>query len=174
MAVIDISGFAPNSITDGPGLRFSIFCQGCVHHCPGCHNPETHEFGIGEKYEVTDIYKMIKKDPLVKGVTFSGGEPFCQREAFYELAKLLKADGYEIAAYSGFTFEQLTKDRESFEFRLLQLCDILVDGRFELANRSLSAGFRGSTNQRVLNVAASLAADAPVWERSARWRTLDV
>ena len=174
MAVIDISGFAPNCITDGPGLRFSIFCQGCIHHCPGCHNPETHEFGIGVKYEVTDIYKMIKKDPLVKGVTFSGGEPFCQREAFYELAKLLKADGYEIAAYSGFTFEQLTKDRESFEFRLLQLCDILVDGRFELANRSLSAGFRGSTNQRVLNVAASLAADAPVWERSARWRTLDV
>lgn len=174
MAVIDISGFAPNSITDGPGLRFTVFCQGCIHACPGCHNPETHRFGIGEKYEVTDIYNMIKKDRLVKGVTFSGGEPFCQAEGFYELAKLLKADGYEIAAYSGFTFEQLTKDRDSFEYRLLSLCDTLIDGPFILAQRSLSAGFRGSLNQRVLNVKASLDAGEAVWERSARWQTLDI
>ncbi len=170
---IDISGYAPNSITDGPGLRFSVFCQGCVHHCPGCHNPETHEFGTGVKTDVTEIYKMIKKDPIVRGVTFSGGEPFCQPEGFYELAKLLKAAGYEIAAYSGFTFEELTKDKNSFEYKLLSLCDVLIDGRFELANRSLSAGFRGSTNQRVLNVAQSLAAGEAVWERSARWQTLN-
>ncbi|MBQ3008738.1 MAG: anaerobic ribonucleoside-triphosphate reductase activating protein [Oscillospiraceae bacterium] len=173
MAYIDISGFAPNSITDGPGLRFSVFCQGCIHHCHGCHNPETHEFGIGTKYDVEDIYKMIKKDPIVRGVTFSGGEPFCQREGFYELAKLLKADGYEIAAYSGFTYEQLTKDTESMEYKLLQLCDVLIDGRFELDKRSLSAGFRGSTNQRVLNVKNSLAAGEAVWEISARWQTLN-
>ncbi len=172
MKHIDISGFAPNSITDGPGLRFSVFCQGCIHYCPGCHNPETHQFGIGTKYEASDIYKMIKKDPLVKGVTFSGGEPFCQAEGFYELAKLLKADGYEIAAYSGFTFEELIKDKNSFEYKLLQLCDILIDGRFVLEKRSLSAGFRGSTNQRVLNVAKSLEAGLPVWEISARWQTL--
>ncbi len=174
MKQIDISGFAPNSITDGPGLRFSVFCQGCIHHCPGCHNPETHQFSTGTPYDVEDIYKMIKKDILVKGVTFSGGEPFCQREGFYELAKLLKADGYEIAAYSGFTFEELTKDKDSFEYKLLQLCDILIDGRFVLEKRSLSAGFRGSTNQRVLNVAKSLEAGIPVWERSARWQTLSV
>ncbi len=169
---IDISGYAPNSITDGPGLRFTVFCQGCVHHCPGCHNPETHEFGIGTKTEVGDIYKMIKKDPIVRGVTFSGGEPFCQAEGFYELAKLLKADKYEIAVYSGFTFEQLTKDKDSYEYKLLKLCDVLIDGRFELEKRSLSAGFRGSTNQRVLNVAKSLEAGRPVWEISARWQTL--
>ena len=173
MAVIDISGFAPNSITDGPGLRFGVFCQGCNHNCPGCHNPETHRFGIGVKYDVEDIYKMIKKDPIVRGVTFSGGEPFDQAEGFWRLAKLLKADGYELAAYSGYTFEQLSKDKEDYKYKLLSLLDILVDGPFVLAKRSLSAGFRGSTNQRVLNVPASLEKGEAVWEISARWQTLN-
>ena len=173
MAVIDISGYAPNSITDGPGLRFGVFCQGCNHHCPGCHNPETHEFGIGTKVDVEDIYKMIKKDPIVRGVTFSGGEPFDQAEGFYHLAKLLKADGYELAAYSGYTYEQLTQDTEDYKYKLLSLLDILVDGPFVLAKRSLSAGFRGSTNQRVLNIPASLANGRATWEESARWQTLN-
>ena len=172
MAVIDISGFAPNSITDGPGLRFTVFCQGCIHNCPGCHNPETHPFGTGAKYDVEDIYKMIKKDPLVRGVTFSGGEPFCQPEGFYELAKLLKADGYEIAAYSGFTYDQLTKDKGSMEYKLLSLCDILIDGPFILAQRTLSGGFKGSSNQRVINIPKSLAAGEAIMEISARWQTL--
>lgn len=172
MAIIDISGFAPNSITDGPGLRFTVFCQGCIHNCPGCHNPETHPFGTGEKYRVEDIYKMIKKDPLVKGVTFSGGEPFCQREAFCRLAQLLKADGYEIAAYTGFVFEDLVKDKSDAKYKLLEYLDILVDGPFVLARRSLEAGFRGSLNQRVINVPASLEKGEAVPEKSARWRTL--
>ena len=172
MAIIDISGFAPNSITDGPGLRFTVFCQGCIHNCPGCHNPETHPFGTGEKYRVEDIYKMIKKDPLVKGVTFSGGEPFCQREAFCRLAQLLKADGYEIAAYTGFVFEDLVKDKSDAKYKLLEYLDILVDGPFILAQRSLEAGFRGSLNQRVINVPASLEKGEAVPEKSARWRTL--
>ena len=119
-----------------------------------------------------DIYKMIKKDPLVRGVTFSGGEPFCQPEGFYELAKLLKADGYEIAAYSGFTYDQLTKDKDSMEYKLLSLCDILIDGPFILAQRTLSGGFKGSSNQRVINVPKSLAAGEAVMEISARWQTL--
>lgn len=172
MAIIDISGFAPNSITDGPGLRFTVFCQGCIHNCPGCHNPETHPFGIGEKYRVEDIYKMIKKDPLVKGVTFSGGEPFCQREAFCRLAQLLKADGYEIAAYTGFLFEDLIKDKTDAKYKLLEYLDILIDGPFILAQRSLDAGFKGSLNQRVINVPASLEKGEVVPEKSARWRTL--
>ncbi len=116
---------------------------------------------------------MIRKDPIVRGVTFSGGEPFCQPQGFYELAKLLKADGYELAAYTGFTFEQLTKDTDSWEYKLLQQLDILVDGPFVMAKRSLSAGFRGSTNQRVLNVPRSLEKGRPVWEISARWQTLN-
>ena len=172
MAVINISGFAPNSITDGPGLRFTVFCQGCVHNCPGCHNPETHSFGTGKEYTVEDIYKMIKKDPIVRGVTFSGGEPFCQAEGFYELAKLLKSDGYEIAAYSGFTYNQLIKNPESVEYKLLSLCDILVDGPFILDLRTLSGGFKGSSNQRVINVPKSLASGEAVEEISARWQTL--
>lgn len=172
MAIIDISGFAPNSITDGPGLRFTVFCQGCIHNCPGCHNPETHPFGTGEKYRVEDIYKMIKKDPLVKGVTFSGGEPFCQREAFCRLAQLLKADGYEIAAYTGFLFEDLIKDKADAKYKLLEYLDILIDGPFILAQRSLDAGFKGSLNQRVINVPASLEKGEVVLEKSARWRTL--
>lgn len=172
MAIIDISGFAPNSITDGPGLRFTVFCQGCIHNCPGCHNPETHPFGTGEKYRVEDIYKMIKKDPLVKGVTFSGGEPFCQREAFCRLAQLLKADGYEIAAYTGFLFEDLIKDKTDAKYKLLEYLDILIDGPFILAQRSLDAGFKGSLNQRVINVPASLEKGEVVLEKSARWRTL--
>ena len=172
MAINDISGFAPNSITDGPGLRFAVFCQGCIHNCPDCHNPETHPFGIGEKYRVEDIYKMIKKDPLVKGVTFSGGEPFCQREAFCRLAQLLKADGYEIAAYTGFLFEDLIKDKTDAKYKLLEYLDILIDGPFILAQRSLDAGFKGSLNQRVINVPASLEKGEVVPEKSARWRTL--
>lgn len=173
MAVIDISGYAPNSITDGPGLRFGVFCQGCNHHCPGCHNPETHQFGVGTKVDVEDIYKMIKKDPIVRGVTFSGGEPFDQAQGFYELAKLLKADGYELAAYSGYTYEQLTKDKDDYKYKLLELLDILVDGPFVLAKFSLSAGFRGSTNQRVLNIPESLKNSTATWEESARWQTLN-
>lgn len=170
--VIDISGFAPNSITDGPGLRFTVFCQGCIHHCPGCHNPETHRFGVGTKYEVEEIYNMIKSDPLVKGVTFSGGEPFCQRRRFCRLAQLLKKDGYEIAAYSGFTWEQLTADKTDDKYKLLQYIDILVDSPFILELRSLSRGFMGSTNQRVINVPASLQRGEMVLEKSRRWRTL--
>lgn len=172
MAIIDISGFAPNSITDGPGLRFTVFCQGCVHNCPGCHNPETHPFDIGEKYDVNDIYQMIKKDPLVRGVTFSGGEPFCQRSGFLRLAKLLKQDGYEIAAYSGYTYEQLIADKEDDKYKLLQMLDILVDGPFVLAQRSLSAGFRGSLNQRVINIPKSLEKGEVVEEISVRWQTV--
>lgn len=166
---IDIYGLAPNSITDGPGLRFGVFGQGCSHDCPGCHNPDSHRFGVGDKYEVGEIYRMIKKDPLVRGVTFSGGEPFDQPEAFRELAEMLKKDGYEVAAYSGYTFEELTRDKRSPKYRLLSLVDVLIDGPFILRQRSLSAGFKGSLNQRILNVPRSLEKGEAVLESSERW-----
>ncbi|MEG1781642.1 MAG: 4Fe-4S single cluster domain-containing protein [Oscillospiraceae bacterium] len=169
MTIIDTAGFEANSITDGPGLRFTVFAQGCVHNCEGCHNPETHAFGIGTKYDVKDIVAMVKKNPIAKGVTFSGGEPFCQAEGFYELSKLLKADGYELAAYSGFTYEQLTADKDSFEFKLLQQLDVLIDSPFILALRSLSSGFKGSTNQRIIDVQRSLEMGKPVLESAPRW-----
>ena len=167
--IIDIYGLVPNSVTDGPGLRFGVFCQGCAHACPGCHNPDSHPYGVGDNYETKEIYDMIKKDPLVRGVTFSGGEPFDQRAAFCELAEMLKADGYEIAAYSGYTLQQLMRDKDSDKYRLLTLIDILIDGPFVLAQRSLRAGFRGSLNQRILNVPASLRRGEAVPETSPRW-----
>lgn len=169
MSIIDVAGYNKNSITDGPGLRFVIYCQGCIHNCEGCHNPETHVFGTGVKTEVSEIYSMIKKNPIVKGVTFSGGEPFCQTEAFLELANLLKTDGYEIACYTGFTIEKLMEDKNSTEYKLLQLIDVLIDGKFILSQRNLSLMFKGSENQRVLDVPQSLLQNKAVLCRQPRW-----
>ena len=165
------------SVHDGPGIRTVFFMQGCPARCLYCHNPDSWKCDGGREADLDEImYRAERGIPYYGdkgGVTFSGGEPFNQAEGFYELAKLLKADGYELAAYSGFTFEQLTKDKESFEYKLLELLDILVDGPFVLAKRSLSAGFRGSTNQRILNVPKSLEKGEAVWEISARWQTLN-
>lgn len=169
MDTIEVSGFDENSITDGPGLRFTVFAQGCVHHCKGCHNPETHKFGAGTFYPVTEIYEKIRRNPIIKGVTFSGGEPFCQPEGFLSLAKLLKQDGYEIAAYSGYTWQQLTQDPQDVKYQLLSYLDILVDSPFVLELRTLSGGFRGSSNQRIINVPLSLQTGQLCLETSPRW-----
>lgn len=155
---IKLAGIVPESYVDGPGIRFTIFVQGCPHHCEGCHNPETHDFEAGRLADTDRIYAKIKQFPLVKGVTFSGGEPFCQAEPLAELADKLKADDYHLMSYSGWTFEQLVKKSETEPHvkRLLGLLDVLVDGRFILAERSLEIRFRGSRNQRLIDVPASL------------------
>lgn len=161
-------GVVMDSIVDGPGLRCAIFCQGCHHNCPGCHNPATHPFTGGTPVSIGDIHRLIRANPLCKGVTFSGGEPFRQAGPLAALAKQLRVEGYELAAYTGYTFEELqagTQDQQN----LLSQLNILIDGRFELARRSLSLRFRGSANQRILDVQASLAAGAPVWEAAERW-----
>ena len=95
------------SIHDGPGIRTTFFCQGCPHHCEGCHNPETWPFEGGTPMETEALVEMVTANPLCRGVTFSGGEPFAQAEGYAQLAKALKAKGYEVASYSGYTFEQL-------------------------------------------------------------------
>ena len=129
---IRIAGTVEDSIVDGPGLRFVVFVQGCPHHCEGCHNPESHDF--------------------------SGGEPFCQPEALYELGSRFKAAGKHLMCYSGWTFEELLKKSGSEEYvgKLLSILDVLVDGRFDISKRSLSLLFRGSSNQRLIDVPASL------------------
>ena len=162
--MIRLAGVVPESYVDGPGIRFTIFVQGCPHHCEGCHNPETHDFAAGRAADTDRIYSKIKQFPLVKGVTFSGGEPFCQPEPLAELAEKLKADGYHVMSYSGWTFEQLLSKSaaEPQVGRLLGLLDLLVDGRFVLAERSLELTFRGSRNQRIIDVPASLAAGKAV------------
>jgi len=159
---IDMAGVAGDSIVDGPGIRTAYFSQGCPHRCEGCHNPETWEFGIGTPMETEALADIARKNPLCRGVTFSGGEPFSQAEGFAELAEILKAEGYEIASYTGYTFEHLTQRGTAAQKRLLTLLDVLVDGPFILAQRSLELAFRGSANQRIIDVPKSLAAGKAV------------
>lgn len=155
---IRLAGIANDSIVDGPGLRFAIFTQGCPHHCEGCHNPQTHPFDGGYLTDTDALYQQIRQNPLVKGVTFSGGEPFCQAKALAELGKALRENGYHIMTYTGYTFEQLLEQAgEGNGFmELLGVTDILVDGRFELSQKDLLLKFRGSANQRILDCKASL------------------
>ena len=166
--MLDLSGIVGDSIVDGPGIRTTIFCQGCPHHCPGCHNPETWDFGCGTKVPVEDLVEVVRSNPLCRGVTFSGGEPFAQAAGFAKLAKLLKEKGYEVASYSGFTFEELLKGSED-QKELLRSIVILIDGPFLLAERSLEVPFRGSRNQRILDVKKSLAEGEAVPVTSGRW-----
>ena len=156
--LIRLAGLVPESYVDGPGIRFTVFVQGCPHHCKGCHNPETHDFNGGRLADVDKIFGKITKDPLIKGVTFSGGEPFCQPEPLNYLAGLLKEKGYHVMSYSGYTFEELLEmsKKNSDVKGLLEKLDILVDGRFELSQRSLELKFKGSRNQRLINVPKSL------------------
>ena len=153
---------------DGPGIRATVFSQGCPHHCPGCHNPETWEFGCGTKMTEEDLLEIIRGNPLCRGVTFSGGEPFAQPEGFAKLAQLLKATGYEVASYSGYTFEQLLQGTPA-QKELLKTIDVLIDGPYLQEQRSLELSFRGSKNQRILDVPASLAAGQAVCITTGRW-----
>lgn len=156
--LIRLAGIVPESYVDGPGIRFTIFVQGCPHNCEGCHNPETHDFSGGRMADTDKILEKIKDFPIVKGVTFSGGEPFCQAAALSELGAELKKRGYHVMSYSGYTFEELLKRAESDKdtVALLGCLDLLVDGRFVLAQRTLELKFRGSRNQRIIDVKESL------------------
>ncbi len=166
--MLNLAGIVSDSIVDGPGIRTTIFCQGCPHHCLGCQNPETWPFGTGTPMEPETVAEIVRQNPLARGVTFSGGEPFSQAGEFARLGRLLKADGYEIAAYTGFLFEELlvgTKEQR----QLLETIDVLVDGPFLMKERSLELNFRGSRNQRILNVPESLKKGAAVLQTSRRW-----
>jgi anaerobic ribonucleoside-triphosphate reductase activating protein len=166
--MLELSGIVSDSIVDGPGIRTCVFSQGCPHHCEGCHNPETWEFGCGTKISEEAVLDIVLSNPLCRGVTFSGGEPFAQAEGFAELARLLKARGYEVASYTGFTFEQLLKGTPA-QKELLGRIDVLIDGPFVLSEKSLELVFRGSRNQRILDVPKSLAAGEAVAVTSPRW-----
>ena len=152
MASIKIAGTVNDSIVDGEGYRYAIFVQGCPHHCIGCHNPQTHDFTGGTETDTTILLKEIKANPLLSGVTFSGGEPFCQPKPLAELAKQVKADGLDIWVYSGYTLDQLEAMHNEDVNALLDLTDVLIDGRFVLEERDLTLTFRGSRNQRVIDM----------------------
>lgn len=152
---IRIAGIMRESIVDGPGIRFAIFCQGCPHDCPGCHNPETHDFEGGRNVRVSRLIEEIEKDKLLKGVTFSGGEPTCQAAAFAALGRELKKRGLDITLFSGYTYEQLMKRAETEPdlASLLDVTDLLIDGPFIEAKKDLTLKFRGSSNQRLIDMA---------------------
>ena len=166
--MLNLAGIVGDSIVDGPGIRTTVFCQGCPHHCPGCQNPETWEFGCGTDMDEETIVDIVRSNPLCRGVTFSGGEPFAQAEGFAKLARLLKAAKYEVACYSGYTFEALLRGTQA-QRDLLGTIDVLIDGPFLMGEKSLEVPFRGSRNQRILDVPKSLAAKAPVEISKGRW-----
>ena len=145
-----VAGVIEESIVDGPGIRFVLFLQGCRLRCPGCQNPQTWDFDGGTLVPSDEVLARIRENPLVHGVTFSGGEPFEQADALLPLAKELKAQGYHLMAFSGFTLEQLVQKPECRA--LLEQLDLLVDGPFIEAQKSLDLRFRGSRNQRILNM----------------------
>ena len=141
---IRISGIVEESIVDGPGLRYVLFTQGCPHHCKGCHNPTTHPFDGGRMVSPDWVFADVRKNPIVRGVTFSGGEPFVQSGKLAPLAERLRAAGYNLTSYTGYLYEELLAD--SRHMPLLRQLDILVDGPFILEEKSLIIRFRGATN----------------------------
>ena len=147
-----------DSIVDGEGIRTVIWTQGCRHKCPGCHNPGTHSFDGGYLLDVEEVKTMIDNLEGQDGITFSGGDPFYQPEECAVLAKYAKKKGLNIWCYTGFTYESLMKlsENNSSILNFLREIDVLIDGPFLLEKKSLDAIFRGSTNQRIIDVKKSL------------------
>ncbi|MBC5629937.1 anaerobic ribonucleoside-triphosphate reductase activating protein [Clostridium sp. NSJ-6] len=155
---IRLSGIAYESLVNGPGMRRVFFAQGCKHNCEGCFNPETHDFSGGEEKNIDDLIKDVLKNKMIKGITFSGGDPLEQADKFSYMAKAFKKSGLNIWCYTGYTFEILLekmKNEDSIR-ELIENIDVLVDGRFEINNKKEGLRFRGSSNQRIIDVKESL------------------
>lgn len=163
MSVVDddkirIAGVIKESTVDGPGFRYVIFTQGCPHHCEGCHNPETHDMNGGKLESIKPLAEDITKNPLLKGITLSGGEPFMQAKKLAKLLSLIDLKRYSVMTYTGFKYEYLISNAndDNGYLELLKLTDVLIDGKFMKDLKSSSAKFRGSTNQRAIDVKSSL------------------
>ena len=177
---IRLFGTAADSIVDGPGLRYAVFTQGCSHRCAGCHNPESWPFEGGTLTSIDDVVANIQANKLIQGVTLSGGDPFCQPAASAELARRLKELGYNVWVYTGYEYEDLVRlsdgeDEGGAESELaaairmlLENADVLVDGPFVESLKSLGLKWRGSANQRVIDMAATRKAG-----RIVRWEAQD-
>ena len=154
-----LAGIIKESVVDGPGIRFVIFAQGCIHGCKNCHNSETWDPERGYTVTIDELYQQISEVKLIKGVTFSGGEPFLQAESLAALGKRIKQAGLDLVTYSGYTFEELKKKGETEKTvrELLELTDILIDGPYIDEQKDLNLPFRGSANQRILDVPKSIA-----------------
>jgi len=155
---VRVAGTAQDSIVDGPGLRFAVFAQGCVRRCPGCHNPQTHRLDGGELRGVDGLWGELRGNPLTTGLTLSGGEPFLQARPLAELARRAKGAGLGVWAFTGFYLYQLLRDEDHME--LLRCTDVLVDGPFVQGKKTLGLPWRGSSNQRLVDVQAFLSRKA--------------
>ncbi|WP_297232524.1 anaerobic ribonucleoside-triphosphate reductase activating protein [uncultured Flavonifractor sp.] len=161
-----IANVVSDSIVDGPGLRFTVFTQGCPHHCPGCHNPDTHDPAGGREVTVEELAEQMESNPLTDGLTLSGGEPFDQAEECAALAARARARGLNVWAYTGYLYETLLEREDGGVPALLEQLDVLVDGPFVEKLKSYDALFRGSTNQRLIDVPKSRASGKVVlWSR---------
>lgn len=160
-----IANTVNDSIVDGHGLRFTVFTQGCPHHCPGCHNPDTHDPAGGQEVSLEELAEGLTKNPLIEGLTLSGGEPFAQAAQCAQLAKIAHSLGMTVWTYTGYLFETL-RDRGDPDWdALLRQTDVLVDGPFLQKEKSYDVRFRGSRNQRLIQVPASLSrGEAVLWE----------
>ena len=155
---IRLSGEIKESIVDGPGIRYVIFTQGCNHNCKGCHNPETHDLNGGYLKEIDEIIEDFKKYPYMTGLTLSGGEPFLQKSAILSLILQFKTlyPKKNIIIYTGYTFEALLKENDNDTLGILNNIDFLIDGPFILEKRDISLKFKGSSNQRIIDIKKSL------------------
>ena len=160
-----IAGIVKESIADGPGIRYVVFTQGCKHNCAGCHNPHTHSFEGGTLIDIADVLSEMRKNPMLDGVTLSGGEPFEQAEILDKLAREVHSMGLNVMTYTGYTYEHITENTEKRPGwdDFLGSTDILVDGRFEIENKNLMLRFRGSSNQRIIDVAKSRTENKIIW-----------
>lgn len=155
---VRLSGIAYESLVNGPGMRRVFFAQGCKHNCDGCFNPETHDFLGGEEKNMDELIEDVLKNKMIKGITFSGGDPLEQADKFAYMAKSFKEVGLNIWCYTGYKFEELLEKMKEDDgvSKLINNIDVLVDGRFEIDNKKDGLRFRGSSNQRIIDVKESL------------------
>lgn len=154
--MIRIAGITEDSIVDGPGLRLTVFVQGCPHHCPGCHNPETWDQFGGRYMDTQEIIKKMDSNPLLDGITLSGGEPLLQQKACTVLAKAAHELGLNVWCYTGYTWEVIDHVLGYGDLPILDHIDVLVDGPYIESQRTLELPWRGSKNQRLIDVQESL------------------
>ena len=163
-----IASTISDSIVDGPGLRLTVFTQGCPHACPGCHNPETHDPTGGHEVSLEELMALLHQNKLIEGLTLSGGDPFLQAQDCSLLAKAAQEKGLSVWTYTGYRYEQIQEARHADWDALLAATDVLVDGPYVEAQRAYGLGFRGSRNQRLIDVPKSLASGRVVlWDNGA-------
>jgi len=155
-----IAGFYDESISNGLGWRAVLFVSGCPHHCPGCHNKEAQDFNYGTEFNKEEILDRIKDNSILKGITISGGEPLC-KENIKEVCEFIKdvkkiKPNFNIWCYSGYTFEELLARNDKDTNECLNEIDVLVDGEFKQDKKDPTLKFRGSSNQRILDVKSTL------------------